>query len=587
MISSSSSAFSQRSVALRRLFLVVAGFLAAALAPVGAFAQAAPLAVPEDISPTQGRIFEEGTLIRLPVPEGASERWAVTDDQGRVQREGTLRVNERALYLGDLERGVYYLFWGLGKRETPGLITGPERRASFLVVPDRPAPVEDHYVAVNQPDMVEPLSEGAEPVLSREQRFTIEAMSYLGIRRLRSSFARDRVRKGAGAWDFRQVAKLVDYAELRGVRFIAVLGRSTGGGKADVTAGGNGTGEEAQADADYLRALLRRFGFKFDVFALWPEPNTLSFAGEAYLFVQRVEPVYRVLRARSPYSSISLGGVAPEINDPSGISRSDFMHALFAKGAGLFDVLDICAEGTLEESRAFAMRVDELMRRFIPRVQPSEVSAASRDAVIDQRRQVFKPRAVSNGALSAGEDTIADQRRQAAQIVEKMVWFRHHRYHYFALGAMIDPAGTGASGVDRREDRRGAIGLFSGGEFYPRIAAGAVGEAVQRLAGVRVAEPLRYQSDTVEIYGFERGDETVLAGWAPDIADDLRTEKRMVVEMFWPEEVEGQVYDMLGREVTGERLRNVDEAARIKRLFLVGTEPAWLVVPVRADAIRW
>lgn len=564
---------------------VLAVFLAATLAM-------RPGAAQEEAPPRiDARIYEEGALLRIARPQGAQGRWVLLDDRGALKRQGVYRPGEEALYVGDLSPGAYFLFSNLSEDRTPNIDSGPQGRAAFLVVApiEQPLP-EDHYLVVNQPLMLRPLSEGEEPGLSDREAFVLDAMQRLGIRRLRCSFALDRVRRGAEAWDFRQIEALLREAENRAVKFIAVLGRSNGTAdmprpNADEFEDFDRLNELAAQDASYVEDLLRRFGFRLDVFALWPQPNTLSFPAPAHRLVTRVGPTYRVLKERSPYCSVSLGGLAAQPNDPAALSRADFVADVLTKARGLFDVLDAQAEGSLREAMAFRQVLDEAVDKVAESIRQSTPDEAEGDRAAAMMRDI--PRAVSIGACSAGPDTIAAQRRQAVELVKKVVLFRHRRYHYFGVGPILETDSPGASGIDTREAQTGARALFAGPDAWPRIAAGALHQALRRIAGARVVDSLRYSDEKVRICGFENRDVTILAAWAPLRPDDAREDKRMVVELFWPDDIQGRVYDMMGRDLTDRHLKNIDEAARIKRLFLVDVEPLWLVVPTPASSVRW
>ncbi|HUT24125.1 MAG TPA: hypothetical protein VM492_07280 [Sumerlaeia bacterium] len=553
-------------------------------------------------------LFRPGGLIRLALPEeadgvgeagGAGEaegRWVIVDDRCRAIRNGVLKPGERALYLGDLGVGGYFLFWGLEEGDArlrganPRVDMGPRKRLCFFVLPESDRSVTDDFFAVNQPGMARAAREGRTGPDS-DYAFVLSATARLGTRRLRTELERSIVLGSGEEYDWQAFDRLVSDMAANGIRLVAQMGDGHNGGSSSEPSpaippgpGQEGTtlsrtadsrpapgsGEasalrgEAYAGAtsrDFARDLLRRFGFKLDQFVLGGEiGGEVPRLASVHDFTARIGPVHTMVKTRSPKAWVMLGGLAPGPDGVTFAAGERFLRALFNEGVGSFGVIDHRADGPLFDVRRLTSALDDLLR-----------GTGSEN----------KPRAVSSAAVSSGKDSVEDQRRQAAETIEKLVWFRHRGYLQFAVSRLLDTEtrlGEGGAGLFSRPSGSGER------PPEPRLLALAWAHAVQRLAGSRPVEDLGFASETIESYAFSRRRETVLAVWMPKRSDKRPSEERIAAAFSWPDDAKAEIYDLLGHAVTGERLRR---QGKEQFFVLVDLEPAYIVVDARADQVGW
>ncbi len=492
-------------------------------------------------------VFKPQQLIRIPLPTDVSGYWAVLDDAGHRLRYGLFREGERAMYLGDLSVGIYYLFWGLEEGQTPTVAQGPEKRLAFLVLPESNPPMTDHFFAARQPELISEMKSG----LSDAQAVT-EIMARLGTPRLRlyvdASTMRDATNPAEIDWEL--LDTLEREATGHGVRFIAVIG---GNPRSPVPVVQQP--EAALVNQAFVRALLRRFGFKFDAFALHSAPNSPeSSTGSAEQFAAFIGPVYKEIKQRSPFATIALGGLASS-NDLVGfMGQADQLRTFVSTS---FDILDWEAAGTLEQTRALYKELQVLI---------TDTPAAA------------KPQAISRSTMTSIDDSINGQRFQASQVLKKIIWARSKGMYQFCADYLVEPTG----------EKLSRTGLFwrgpDGDSLRPRMQAVVWANAVRRLSGALAVTDKTYVADAFEIYTFSRGEGTVLAAWVPELPNDTRPDKRAVVTLRWPDGVTARVTDMMGRPLPENYLQR--QAENTYNL-VVDVDPVFVELNVAPINVSW
>ncbi len=492
-------------------------------------------------------VFEPEQLIRIPLPEGASGNWAVVDDEGRRVRYGLFREGERAMYLGDLKAGIYYLFWGLGDDEIPTVVQGPENRLAFLVMPEGRPAMTDHFFAARQPELIREMQSG-----ESDARAVTELMARLGTPRLRlyldAPTMRDVDNPTEINWD--EIDELEREATERGVRFVAVLG---GNPRSPIPVVQQV--ETALVNQAFVRELLRRFGFKFDAFALHSSPNSpTSFTGSPEQFSAFITPVFKEIKLRSPFATIALGGLSSSKDLVGFTGEAESLRTFVSTS---FGILDWEAAGTLEQTRALYKELQVLI---------TDTPAAG------------KPQGISRSTMGSIDDSINGQRFQASQTIKKMVWARSKGMYQFTADYLVEP-------TMEQPSRTGLFWRGSDGErLRPRMLAFAWGNAARRLSGAQNVSEKSYVGDAFEIYTFARGQGTVLAAWVPERPNDTRPDKRAVVTLRWPDGVAARATDMMGRPLPEHYLQRQDENTYN---LVVDVDPVFVELNVTPVNVTW
>lgn len=519
-------------------------------------------------------IYPMDRQIQLPVPDNASAGWAILDHDGKLVKKGRLNVGEETLYFDGLTSGVYYFFHGLSEAEVPNERSSLDVASSFLLVAPPDALPEDHFFAVAFPHAASFMEAGTAEAESL--RFLFRAMPWLGIHRLRTHFGPryapvQSVEEGVAVRDWSLLDRLVGMAEYRKVRFIAVLddapealsGKNTGG-LAPALPPPDGPAASAESDDavsgslvddGYAKALMRHFGFKLDEFTLWPQPNREGRFFSARQWIQRLDPVYTMIKRRNRFASVSLGGLDVDKARMQFAGSPAFLDAVFHGGAPFYDVIDIPAPGNFQDSKKLAL---DLQKR-------SEASPANR-----------KARAVSAAAIPPSQANIAGQYAQASDLLKKIVWYRFHNYRYFTLEKLSSRGGetSGLFAADPETDN-----------FYPRMTAAVWLHAISLLGNAKALEDLGHASEKSEIYAFEQYKKTIFVGWMPlpNAPSDNET-RRIAVTLLWPDEARARVLDILGKDITSRRYV---QRAPGKHDVILTEEPVFIVVNQTGDGVGW
>ena len=158
-----------------------------------------------------------------------------------------------------------------------------------------------------------------------------------------------------------------------------------------------------------------------------------------------------------------------------------------------------------------------------------------------------KARIIASAAFPAGNDSVNEQWVQANETMKKLFWFKHAGYRYFTNAALIDPdKDANRSGLFLRPHTRTAA--------QPRLMAAAWARAVANLANAKPVPRLMYSGPKVEVFGFARSDSVIITAWTPQIPADTRTDKRSVITLRWPDSAPVMVQNLLGQNVTRQRL---------------------------------
>ena len=492
-------------------------------------------------------VFREGELVQVEVSWSRARHWRIVDDCGRVVRHGELEMGQRTLRLAGLPPGGYFLVWRSATESLQTETLATHTLCSFLILPVPPPVPEDHFLAISHPDMIDDARSG-----NSDYAFVFPAMKLLGIRRLRIEFAPPRlIGEDSDSIDWGPLDRIDrDAAEAR-VRLIAVLDADA----TDSPEAGN-AGEAPDVPA---RALMHRYGFRLDEFALCSGIRMDALDDPtAKRILARMAPAYSTLKARFARCSVALGDLMPPyVSQP--VAKSFLIES-----AQFCDVLDYRIPGTLGDARRATQDLDRL---------------------VEKTAWEKRHRAISDASVVTGTtESLATQRFQAVETIKKLVWARHLGYRYFVAAPLFDPEQSSTPTVSNVAM---GPGFFSNPDVAqrvrsPRLVAGACAHAIMRLAGSRAAPRLAYRDDTMEIYGFERPGETVLVFWTPESGSGKAG--KTAISLFWPVNASAEAYDLMGRRADHDRVRAKTEG---EHYVLVDPDPAYLVVAARSDAIFW
>jgi hypothetical protein len=503
------------------------------------------------------RIAEEGQPFRLPLPDGWTGDWTLTDDRGEQVREGSIPQGDRSVTFADLKQGIYYLFPGGVHRATALAWTG--KRLSFLVVPHSGRIPEDHFFAVNQPEMTRMAAGTDRKDPASPYCFTLDAMQRTGIHRLRTALPWPDAEPKQGTFDWKTFDALDQDISRAGVRLIATLGGTPAWAAVKPPVNDPRFSDpktrlalpaaDPKNAAEYVNALLRQYGFKLDEFAAWDRPYGPRYAGTPASYSLRLQSVYTAIKTRLPYSGIAFGGVGAEP-----LRDRTFVRTLIDTASTSYDVLDLSVEG---DYRAMKDLVRDL------------------DAAIAETPAAERPRAVAYASIVPESETLAEQHRVARELLKESVYAHYREYRYFAYAAMVDPV---------REDA-GPVGFFSSIDRCPRASIAAWLESLLRIGKTKPIARLGFEGDNVTTYAFDRnGESVVLVAWVPLRDNDLRSDKRVAITLYWPDEADARVLDMMGRDITAKNLRSVKSG---EYHIMVDVDPIYIVVDTPMADVGW
>lgn len=549
-------------------------FLSLCLAAATATTQT--LDVPEPAPPGGNQqnhplLFREGALTQVALPQNAEGQWVLRDHQGQALQSGVIRPNERTFYFGDLAPGAYALFYQVDGENPPGLETPWKKRVFFLCLPSEVNLPEDHFFAVNAPELAANAAKGNTEQNS-QFAFFYRHVEGLGLHRVRTPFypedAWNDSPSSETTYRWFPFEEVVQYGEQHNALFISILSPGSAGPRSRPagTPAKTPPGQLApalpdpdvlaevvaapvihkytktQASPDYITALLRHFGFRLDEFCLWPGLDPASFPGGLPEAAGRASALYRKLKERSPYSAVALG-LWPSQPDPQKVRE------LLSATANAMDVVDLPSNGpwpTLPE-------------------QAGMVETALQDLAIRD-----KWLALSSLAIPGADASMADALYRAEECIKKIAWARFKNFRYVAIQRF-----------QQRNPTDTALFLPNG---EPHPLCGAYFQAIRLLGGKQPVERLGFAAKTHVLYGFASSRETVLVVWVPRAGKPGRPELGLPVTIRWPDGVVGRVEDAFGMDVSADRMAKRDTGAW--DILLTG-EPAYLVISTSADNVKW
>lgn len=502
-------------------------------------------------------LYPAGQLVRLPLPQDAQGQWTLYKGTQETDRQGRLRPNEKALYFGDLSPGIYYVVWQGEGSET-------SRSLGFLLLPPEGKDPEDHFFAANQPGLAETARQDSSAFI-----FTLEAMEKLFLHRLRLNMAPrfQRTQDDQGATTVTYSWGLYDQIQQttreRNIRLIAVLGetepRNTGPEVGDLLLlpeanrprlpqhPRNERGSVQRGlTADYVRQMLRHYGFQLDEFALWPEPNRQFSAPRRWL--DRLEPVGAMLQKRSPYSAVALGGLALAEGGQRFYQADLWMPVLLEGGNPWYNVIDFPMKESWEEGRSLEKRLT---------------------AWLHGREAGKKAWALCHLAPTgkAGLNRREAQWTQARETAKWLAWCKFQNYRYVAAAALWEEAPEGQALFLRREKDL----------FEPRAVAGVWRQSHVVLGhkkGIRFFENAAYV-----LLKLEGRKETTLVGWTRPGQD-----RPLLVELQSREGLQVRAEDMMGADVTAGKMKALPDN-RLEALF--SEDPLYVRISGVGEGIGW
>ncbi len=487
-------------------------------------------------------IFSESNMISLSIPQSRSENnWALLDADGKNIRQGTLSETDNNLYLANLAPGPYRLFWNWADKNPPNKKTATSSSKGLLVLAKKFGPPEDAYFSIGQSGMA--LDAWRSENNRINYQTTLQTLQTLGVHRLATEFDHRLALADDGTWNWTGYDQLMADSESHGLRFIAQLDSAQGD------------------DAEFARALLRQYGFKLDMFTLSRQTIQGQTQADAMDIINTHSPVFSMLKKRSAYAMVGLGGLRLPRSDLKFIALDPFLETLLGpQGAGKsFNLLDL----QVQNNHADARRSHLILEEFIDRTSSSKL-----------------PRAAYGRDISAGNDSLKAQRYQAAELVKMLVFFRHKKYQHFNYAPLIDP------------DSEHPTGLIRSVTHDPRLALAAWANTMAQLSTTKPIRRLGFTRDHIEIYTFALGNKTWIVAWIPQ----GRKNKTQIATFHWAGDPQQITRDIFGKDISAEtktrieQYRQSDNVAPPKpdeHQILIDKEPIFVEIATHVENIDW
>ncbi len=165
----------------------------------------------------------------------------------------------------------------------------------------------------------------------------LDRIAALGFVWVRQTFAWEEIEPQPGHYEWATYDAIVEALAARGLRPVAVLGRSPAWAADNPTA----PPQDAQDFARFASAFATRYGDRVDVYQIWDEPNRASGWGgrpaDPIGYATLLQVAYRAIHAADPHALVLTGGLTPTVETgPDNLNDVLYLRVLYEKGAAPF-----------------------------------------------------------------------------------------------------------------------------------------------------------------------------------------------------------------------------------------------------------